>query len=90
MNQAEWLMIGMLTVLNLPVFWFIRRVFFPDWAELMEAIRYWFTPDMWSFFRGEFFEDFWAEIKLGLYFACCVGLVMGEFGAIMQFLGGME
>ena len=54
-------------------------MFFRDWPEFGAAIRYWFTPGMWSWFDGELANDMWAEIKLGLYAASCAALVGAEY-----------
>lgn len=78
-NSTEIPILVGLTVLSLPLMFFARRLFFPDWSDFFDAIRLWFTPDFWSFWRGELWEDWRAEFKLGLYFALCAGMVVGEF-----------
>jgi hypothetical protein len=32
------------------------------------CVRFWLTPDVFSLFHGEWTEDWWAELKLGLWF----------------------
>ena len=45
------------------------KIFFEDFGDFCECIGYWFTPDSWSFMKGEHVEDFFAELKLGLWMA---------------------
>ena len=33
------------------------------------CVRFWLTPDVFSLFHGEWTEDWWAELKLGLWFS---------------------
>ena len=49
------------------VAWLLFKVFFEDFGDFMECVRYWFTPDIISAFRGEWTEDQWASMKLFLY-----------------------
>lgn len=43
------------------------RLFFEDMDEFKECLRFWITPDVISMFRGEWAEDWWAEVKLGAW-----------------------
>src|SRR5580765_4863431 len=43
------------------------RLFFSDLSDFLECIRYWFQPDIISFFRGEWGEDQWCTMKLFLF-----------------------
>ena len=38
--------------------------FFDDQEDFTESIRFWFTPDIISIFRGEFWRDEWSSLKL--------------------------
>ena len=42
---------------------------FGNKEEFWECVSYWFTPDFFSFFKGEAGADFIAELKLGLWVA---------------------
>ncbi len=53
------------------------RLFFSDRDEFLEAIRFWLTPDWFSRWSSEFWDNFWAELKLGLWFN--LGLGAGVF-----------
>ena len=57
------------------------KVFFSDSDDLWECIRYSFTPDIISMFRGEFWEDYVKSAKLTIYLA----LVFGS--AVLTYLG---
>lgn len=37
--------------------WLLFKIFFDDFEDLMECVRYWLTPDIVSAFRGEWTED---------------------------------
>ena len=43
------------------------HLFFEDRHAYWEAWKYKFKPDLCSLFNGEYWEDRWAEFKLGLY-----------------------
>ena len=45
------------------------RLFFRDFEEFGEAIRFWFTPEIVSIFRGEWSQDWFAELKLTVWLA---------------------
>ena len=68
-----------LAIVNYPLYRLIGRRFFEDWSEFSQAILFWFTPDSWSFLRGEFMEDLWAELKLTAFVLCCAAIVGLEF-----------
>ena len=43
---------------------------FGDKEEFIDCVKFWFTPDIFSLFFGEYFEDRWSEMKLGLWIFC--------------------
>ena len=75
-----------LVVVNSPLFMLIGKLLFGDWQKFREAVRFWLTPDFISIFRGEWGDDFFAELKLGIFIAICAGLVIGELKLISMFL----
>ena len=75
-----------LVALNSPLFFFFGWVLFRSWGDFWEAIRYWFTPEVFSMFRGELMEDWWAEAKLGILVALSAICVLGEYYLIGRFL----
>lgn len=54
--------------------WGLFRLLFEGWDDFMECVRFWLTPDVVSWFRGEGAEDWWSELRLGLWLG-------GSFGA---------
>lgn len=60
------------------------KPFFGDLENFSECVTYWFTPDAWSFFNGDYGEDFWAELKLSLWVMLSCG---AGYGMYQLFLG---
>ncbi len=69
----------LLIVINAPVYFLVGKVVFGTWEDFWEAVRFWFTPDLFSALMGEFWEDAWAELKLLFFLAVCGGCVWGEY-----------
>lgn len=49
------------------------RFFFEDSEDFWECVRYSFTPDMFSLFKGEYWQDKLKSMKLGVFLAICIG-----------------
>ncbi|MHC4605560.1 MAG: hypothetical protein ACYTAF_01325 [Planctomycetota bacterium] len=60
---------------------------FGDWHGFVDCLKFWFTPDMWSILRGQFVEDWWAEMKLGLWFLAAGLAGVGTYTGLMQLFG---
>lgn len=82
----EWILILFLGVLNIPVYRFIYKFIFPRDEDFRESIRYSFTPDLFSLFRGEYWRDRIGEFKLGMFIFCCIAAVALEFFVIRWLL----
>lgn len=78
----------LVVVANVPLYWLMYRILFDDVDELADAIKFWFTPEIISAFRGEHVDDIWAELKLGALVVCSVGLVVLEYIGIQSYLVG--
>jgi hypothetical protein len=76
----------LLILVNIPLYYGFYRLLFRDLQDFIDAIFYWFKPDLWSWLDGEFFEDFWAELKLGAFIFLCAGCVYLEIGALKPIL----
>ena len=74
-----------LGVTNIPVYFGLGWVWFRDWNEFVECIRFWLTPDIVSAFHGEWADDWWAEMKLWFWFFSCVACVTLEAFLIMMY-----
>ena len=59
------------------VAWALFRPMFGTTDEFIDCVRFWLTPDAYSWFRGEGPEDSWAELKLWLWL-----VVSGAMGAV--------
>jgi uncharacterized membrane protein len=52
---------------------FLFRLFFQDFTDFWECVRYWLRPDILSWFKGESVEDAWSEMKLFVWVALATG-----------------
>ena len=55
---------------------------FGNMENFAECIGYWFTPDAWSFLNNDYWEDCWAELKLGFWILSSGGVGYGGVGNI--------
>lgn len=72
-----------LIVLNIPVYKRLINTFFENTADFYECIRYVLTPNLFSFFRGEYLRDVYSEFKFGLYMIACGVVVFIEYKVIV-------
>ncbi len=72
-------LLAVLGVLNIPVYILIGWVLFEDWWGFWESVKFWLTPDIISWFRGEYGEDMLSEMKLWYFVVLCVAAVGGEY-----------
>lgn len=83
----NWILAGVLVVVNTPLFVFYGRTFFGGMDDFLNAIRLSLQPDLWSALKGEFWEDQYETLKLSLLVAACVLTVVGEYGLVMKIFG---
>ncbi|HVK55704.1 MAG TPA: hypothetical protein VM532_11825 [Burkholderiales bacterium] len=76
---AHLYLLAALVVLNWPVYQAYAIMLFKNKDGLYDAIYYWRLPDIISLFRGDWWEDQWAEFKLFLFAAMCVIAVAAEY-----------
>ncbi len=81
----NWHYLIIIAILNIPLYLYIGKMFFEDWQDFIEAIRYWLTPDIISAFKGEYWDDVFSELKLFLFFICCGLMVFAEYQLIIKF-----
>jgi hypothetical protein len=84
-----WIYWTLLIGANLPVYWFVSRVFFKDLDELGEAIGFLFTPELFSALGGAYWDDIWAETKLLVFVATCVVITHMEHSLLGETLMAM-
>ena len=53
--------------------WALFHLFFEDMEDFGEAFRYSLTPDFVSLLRGEWMEDYWQSMKLGIFLLLVLG-----------------
>ncbi len=83
-STTGWIILG---IVNIPVYFGLGWVFFKGWEDFWESVRFFLTPDIFSLFNGEYWDDWWGEMKLGLWIAACVGCVLAEAHLIAKVLG---
>jgi len=75
-------------ILAMVVAFFVGRplfgLFFEDGEDFWDCVKFSFTPDLFSLFRGQYFEDMAKSFKLSAYF-----LVVGG-GALLTYFGAMD
>jgi phosphate/sulfate permease len=60
---------------------------FGGWDGFVECVRFWFTPDVLSLFRGEYEEDWWSELKIGAWLAISALTGFAAYTGVMQLVG---
>lgn len=65
--------------LGLSVAFFFFKPFFDDWSGFWVCVKFWFTPNLISMFRGQWEEDWWATTKLFVWFGLSVGAAILAF-----------
>jgi len=63
------------------------KPFFGSLADFWECVRFWLTPDAVSLFRGQWGEDWWAEMKLGVWLVCGGAVGVATYGGLVKLLG---
>lgn len=79
MRPLSWAIV--LSVVNIPVYVLLARIFFNRWDEVREAARFRPTPGFLFLVRGDF-KDWRAELKLVFFMIVCAAAVYGEYLAI--------
>ena len=60
---------------------------FGDLDDFYDCVKFWVTPDIISFFRGEGVDDYWAEMKLFLWLLLGIGSGYGTSILINKITG---
>lgn len=61
-------------IISLPVYAVLAKIFWGDRFEsLGETIKYLIWPDLYSLFKGRFWDDWFATTKFNLYLFLCLG-----------------
>lgn len=51
---------------------------FKDSDDFNNSLKYSFIPDLFSLFSGEYFKDYFAELKLSMFMILCIGTILLE------------
>ncbi|KPV56338.1 hypothetical protein QJ48_28280 [Paenibacillus sp. A3] len=76
-----------LVIINFPVFRFIYRLIFSNPEDFDESVKYSFTPNLISFFRGKYWQDKWGTFKLRMYILLCLAVVALEYMLLSEAIG---
>ena len=63
------------------------KPFFGDRDGFIDCVKFWIKPDIFSLFSGQYFEDRWSEMKLGLWIFCGAITVLGVYAGLMKLFG---
>lgn len=77
---------AVLVAANIPLYLLGGWAIFGSWSEFGECIRYAITPDAWSWIKGEWADDMWAEMKLAFFVIGCGGVVFLEHFALQKWI----
>jgi hypothetical protein len=81
------ILILILLVINFPVYRFIFGLIFASSEDYDESVRYTFTPNIISFFRGEYWDDKFRSTQLSFYIFLCAVPVFMEYLFIQYMIG---
>lgn len=72
--------------LDAKLFKIFYKLIFRDEQEFNNSVKYKFTPDIFSLFRGEYLKDNFAEFKLGIFIMLCIGTIILEVNIVSTML----
>ena len=75
-ETLHWVSLG---IFNIPLYICLGWFIFGDLPGFFECVRFWLTPDVISWIRGEWNDAHWGALKLFVFFALCVGTVYWEY-----------
>ena len=70
-----------LLIVNIPLYKIIFKAMFK------ESVRYSFTPDLFSLFRGQYWKDQIGEAKLSFFIIACISAIAFEYFIIKAVIG---
>jgi hypothetical protein len=68
----------------------LYRLFFKDFADFVECLRFYFQPDIISAFRGELVEDWWGSTKLAVWLIVSIGMGAATYFKVGQWLPALK
>ena len=76
-----------LSLINLPIYFLIGKVFFKNIEGFLTSLRFLITPDLLSAIRGEFLDDWWESLRFLIFILVCVILLFSEKAFIEKYVG---
>jgi len=77
---VEAIIVVALIIINFfTVYKFIFNVIFSNREDFYDSVRYSFTPNIISLFRGEYWKDRVGEFKLGIFIFLCIAVTGLEY-----------
>lgn len=73
------IIVGLIVFNIFTVYKFLFRFFFKDSDAFNESVRYAFTPDIISLFRGEYWKDRTSEFILSMFIFSCIAVTAVEY-----------
>lgn len=74
-----------LLLVNLPIYYFVFKKIFESKDEFLDAIKYYFQPDMLSTAKGELPKDMKASQKIGMFLLICILIFAFEDFVLSKF-----
>lgn len=78
----------MMTIVHIPISIALGKLFWNDLEDFLTSVRYWFTPDIISLFRGEWDRDWFEQMKIMLWGIVCFGFYYGEVTIVWRVFFG--
>ena len=57
----------------------LYKVIVSDKDDFFDCLRFWFTPDIVSMFRGQYWDDHWAELKFMIWLGLSGAVAYGVY-----------
>ena len=77
MHPVSWAIV--LAVVNVPLYVLLGKIVFGRLGDFRSAVRLRPTPGFAFLFRGEFRQEWRADLKLALFMIACAVMVYGEY-----------
>lgn len=74
-----------LSIVNIPLYFYMGKLFFSDWQGFLETLRFFYQPIWLSALRGEGYEDFGQSLKLLWFLLSSLCLIQLQFKLITYF-----
>lgn len=81
-KELNAIIVIVLLIVNIPLYKIIFRLIFRDYDDFEEAVKYSFTPDIYSLFKGRYWKDQIGEAKLSFFALACIIAIVVEYSII--------